>query len=1118
MTSLTGKVIYQDYGDLLTTTNSGQGLSLTLEPLQDGLGHSSPIEISLNAVNFIRTGGSTFQLDGISLTSSATDINSVAKNNPILPGTGAVQIPAGTTAQRPSVPVNGDIRYNTTIGIYEGYNNAWSNLASGAIVGPNVSVAGDIPIFSDTTGQVVADSGVNISSITGPLLRSRAPNVLDVQLSNIDIVSFKDVGLIFTGIGTTEEVYVCGFHPNSISGKFPNTVFGFANPSSSDAVLELTEGAFLLSRLSQTTINALIDIDGMIVYNETTDSFNFRQNGAWISFTTGSVTSILGTANEITATGSSTVTIAIASNPVLPGTGAVKVPSGTTAQRPSGVDADFRYNTDTNLFEGYNGSWISFGTGGGSVTSITAGSNLTGGTITTTGTIALSNAPTGLTSIGVGNLEFLTNQIISTNPNGNIDLLPNGTGLVRLGAAPVTINAAGTLSASTLDASASSIDTMTTLDINVLASGGNPGLISFYDANNSNFVALRSADTVASNVIFKLPAADGTANQGIITDGSGNLSFTSLANHNAKFILQTADATLPNAQDLSALGATPILGSMIKVFDSGAIALAIAGVDYATTTELAMAVADANAAASAASTSAAIATGAAGAAAASAAAATADAVSAAASAGSITGSTSATFILQTINTNLPNAQLLSDLSSGVLQSTTGTGVLSIATQIIEQFGLQNLYVGTDAGNNTGTGISNTSLGILSANSITNGSFNTLIGNNSGNKITTGSSNVCVGRDTLANALTVGNSVGIGDEALKFSTSGNGVVAIGFQALQNNLQDGCIGIGEEALLNNTTGENIGIGQSVLSTVDVGNFNIGIGNNALLNQTGDSCIAIGQNVLTSLISQIGCIGIGTNVMTAYSAFGGGDYHVGIGHGVLGAMTSGESNVCVGGASFAFATQVTQTVGLGFETGFNQDQYTQCVLIGWEADCGNDNLTNAIAIGASATVNTSNSMVLGNNVNVGINTSSPANKLHVVGTIQQKGVTSGWTATDKIIGQNSLQTTNNTATTILTVPIPTSPAQNVSANIVLKAIKADASGASYAQSLAAAWYNGTTTAGVGALPVIAFTTGGVLVVSAAWSVSGNNLLLKVTGLAATNINWLCDYEYSGVSTSTS
>ena len=45
--------------------------------------------------------------------------------------------------------------------------------------------------------------------------------------------------------------------------------------------------------------------------------------------------------------------------------------------------------------------------------------------------------------------------------------------------------------------------------------------------NGSNYVALKSPDSVASNVTFVLPGSDGSANQVLGTDGSGNLSFLS---------------------------------------------------------------------------------------------------------------------------------------------------------------------------------------------------------------------------------------------------------------------------------------------------------------------------------------------------------------------------------------------------------------------------------------------------------------------------------------------------------------------------------------------------------------------------------------------------------------
>ena len=67
-----------------------------------------------------------------------------------------------------------------------------------------------------------------------------------------------------------------------------------------------------------------------------------------------------------------------------------------------------------------------------------------------------------------------------------------------------------------------------------------------------------------------------------------------------------------------------------------------------------------------------------------------------------------------------------------------------------------------------------------------------------------------------------------------------------------------------------------------------------------------------------------------------------------------------------------------------------------IGFNASVGSNNLTNATAIGANTTVNVSNAVVIGNNANVGIGTSSPAEKLDVDGKIRMRsGANDGYIA---------------------------------------------------------------------------------------------------------------------------
>jgi hypothetical protein len=63
-------------------------------------------------------------------------------------------------------------------------------------------------------------------------------------------------------------------------------------------------------------------------------------------------------------------------------TGAVKLPVGTTAQRPTGADGKIRFNSDTDKFEGYDGTeWGQLGGGatggGGDAVFVENGQNVT---------------------------------------------------------------------------------------------------------------------------------------------------------------------------------------------------------------------------------------------------------------------------------------------------------------------------------------------------------------------------------------------------------------------------------------------------------------------------------------------------------------------------------------------------------------------------------------------------------------------------------------------------------------------------------------------------------------------------------------------------------------------
>ena len=100
--------------------------------------------------------------------------------NVTMTSTGFALIPAGTTAERPVSPVNGQIRYNTTTAQFEGYQGgAWGQLGGGATGGggDEVFVENGVTVTTSYTlstnknassvGPITINSGVTVTVPSG---------------------------------------------------------------------------------------------------------------------------------------------------------------------------------------------------------------------------------------------------------------------------------------------------------------------------------------------------------------------------------------------------------------------------------------------------------------------------------------------------------------------------------------------------------------------------------------------------------------------------------------------------------------------------------------------------------------------------------------------------------------------------------------------------------------------------------------------------------------------------------------------------------------------------------------------------------------------------------------
>ncbi|MEK7356138.1 MAG: hypothetical protein AAB250_06790, partial [Bdellovibrionota bacterium] len=96
---------------------------------------------------------------------------------------------------------------------------------------------------------------------------------------------------------------------------------------------------------------------------------------------------------------------------------------------------------------------------------------------------------------------------------------------------------------------------------------GNGGQVRFYDlgSSGSNFVAFRAPDSIANDVVWSLPATDGTVGQMLGTNGAGSLSWTTASTSGGDFL---RDGSLSMTGQLQAINGSSLVPSYTFANDS----------------------------------------------------------------------------------------------------------------------------------------------------------------------------------------------------------------------------------------------------------------------------------------------------------------------------------------------------------------------------------------------------------------------------------------------------------------------------------------------------------------------------------------------------------------------
>lgn len=395
---------------------------------------------------------------------------------------------------------------------------------------PNVKIT-DLPAAQPLNGSEIVpmvQNGVTVRATTAAI--SASPSLTQTFLTLNQELTLPNSRALSagTGIGLTDSgaLSTLQIALNGASGSLEGAGNGLIAKTGSGTViarsLAVSGDGLSVSDADGVSGNPTLSLDGLALALA-------QMGGTGIvaiqSGSTAGTVLIAGTANQLGVTNGNgsggNPTIYIVDNVVLPGTGGVFVPKGTSAEEPVGSAGQFRFNTDTQTFDGYAaGSWRQFSLAGG-VTTFSAGSTGFTPNTPTSGAITLGgilNPASGGTGINNGSYSITLGGNVSTAG----EFTTSGAYAITLtatGATSVTLPTSGTL------ATLAGAETLTNKTIsgssNTLSNIANASLTNSSVTYNGVTVALGASGTITAATTAALTVSTGLQlDSGTTFDGS----------------------------------------------------------------------------------------------------------------------------------------------------------------------------------------------------------------------------------------------------------------------------------------------------------------------------------------------------------------------------------------------------------------------------------------------------------------------------------------------------------------------------------------------------------------------------------------------------------------------
>jgi len=361
--------------------------------------NSAILTDSNSKIDVINVDNVTINGNDISTTNSNGDLTLTPNGTGIVDinKTDGFKVPVGTTAQRASSPVTGQLRYNSTTSQFEGYAaSSWGSLGGVIDVDQDTKITAESAAGQDEDVLTFFTAGTAQVVIADGALRPVTDNDIDLGTSSLE---FKDA--YFDGTVTSDAF------AGPLTGDVTGTIQTAAQPNITS-----------LGTLTALTVDD-VAINGKVITmtgsTSDTATLTVGTNGA-LDITT---TDDAAAAANITITADGTFE-AIGSTITLDSGGAINLEPAAG----SAILLDGTISVDAGVVTG--------------ATSITSTAFV--GTLSTAAQPNVTSLGT-LTIANVDNLRLDGNIISSTDSNGDINLNPNGTGNVVVGSDSLIISA-----------------------------------------------------------------------------------------------------------------------------------------------------------------------------------------------------------------------------------------------------------------------------------------------------------------------------------------------------------------------------------------------------------------------------------------------------------------------------------------------------------------------------------------------------------------------------------------------------------------------------------------------------------------------------------------------------